>query len=540
MATPIRRFTQLQSQHSELTDSQLLNSNNQTACTGKADVVVAGAGIIGLMAWHWYKVDQEDREVTANDIGGLDISFQLDRRMSEVFIGRRASALTFTMAWRTHSTPSARISTLAWFCDASGFSRRLTSKFGARENFDSCWNTDAYWTYFREKDTSNVDGRLLAWNYPATKYICFPEGWGWFIRLISWHYAPLVNLMDLVSHVIASAAVGVTAEEFSCTRELSEMFACPYEFITSIGWAVRNDFKLSDDLSAYRRWRGGAEVQFLQEAYPVINTLLTDSFELLPGYYGGRTCFVGKGLAYCSPVVAGEGWLAIGNSAGFTNPLISPGINAGIGGSWRAANLTAEVLAAPVQEARTAMNAAAESHQTFMHYFMLPRLDHMNRMWYNAFRDHRLFEAVPRTLWSVTFRTVDNHYSQEEKVQFTEADARWGIRTGLDEFQALSAEMLDVLDGTNGGASPSEVQVQKVLAIMERTVRERTEMWPENHWGRWLREYDDKLQKVPGKMDRSEGCLVEAKRCEVCNYFVHNRADNCPICGEKNVWRRNE
>jgi hypothetical protein len=171
---------------------------------------------------------------------------------------------------------------------------------------------------------------------------------------------------------------------------------------------------------------------------------------------------------------------------------------------------------------------------------MLPRLDHMNRMWYNAFRNHRLFEAVPRTLLLVTFRTVDNHYSQEEKVQFTEADARWGIRTGLDEFQALSAEMLDVLDGTNGGASPSEVQVQKVLAIMERTVRERTEMWPENDWGRWLREYDDKLQKVPSMTDRSEGCLVEAKRCGVCNYFVHNRADNCPIYKKKDVWGRNE
>ncbi|KAJ7807317.1 hypothetical protein B0H14DRAFT_2873817 [Mycena olivaceomarginata] len=389
-------------------------------------------------------------------------------------------------------------------CDASGFSRRLTSKFGVREMFDSGWNTDA--------TPANVDGRLLAWNCPATKHICFLEGWGWFIGLISWHHAPLANLMDLVSHVIASAAAGVPAEECSC----------PYEFITSIGWAVRNDFKLPDDLSAYGAGEAEQKFNFFRKRYPAIDPLLTDSFELLPGYYDGRTYFVRKRLAYLSPVVAGEGWLAIGNSAGFTNPLISPGINAGIGGAWRAANLTAEVLAAPVQEARTAMIAAAESHQTFMHDFMLPTLDHMNRMWHNAFRDHRLFEAVPRTLWSVTFRTVDNHYSKEEKVQFTEADARWGIGAGFDEFQALSAEVLDVLD------------VQKALAIMERS------MWPENHWGRWLREYDDKLQKVPGKMDRSEGCLVEAKRCEVCNYFVHNRADNCPICGEKNVWRRNE
>jgi hypothetical protein len=45
---PIRRFTELQRQHPELTESQLLNSNNKRAFTGKADVVVAGAGILGL------------------------------------------------------------------------------------------------------------------------------------------------------------------------------------------------------------------------------------------------------------------------------------------------------------------------------------------------------------------------------------------------------------------------------------------------------------------------------------------------------------
>jgi hypothetical protein len=210
---------------------------------------------------HWYKVDQEDREVTAHDIGGLDISFQLDRRMSELFMaiwaqsigvnvyhgvavdfeipegGSITSNLDDHPSFASFTTPKvilkdssnsigtdidARI-----VCDASGFSRRLTSKFGTREKFDSGWNTDAYWTYFREKDTSNVDGRLLAWNYPATKHIYFPEGWGWFIGLISWHHAPLANLMDLVAHVIASAAAGIPAEEFSCTRELSDTFACP-------------------------------------------------------------------------------------------------------------------------------------------------------------------------------------------------------------------------------------------------------------------------------------------------------------------------
>jgi hypothetical protein len=45
---PIRRFTQLRKNRPEISDLMLLNSNNQTKFTGDADVVVGGAGIIGL------------------------------------------------------------------------------------------------------------------------------------------------------------------------------------------------------------------------------------------------------------------------------------------------------------------------------------------------------------------------------------------------------------------------------------------------------------------------------------------------------------
>ncbi|KAJ7927516.1 hypothetical protein B0H13DRAFT_1970707, partial [Mycena leptocephala] len=534
MATgPNRHFTELRNLHPELTDSQLLNSNNETDFTCKADVVVAGAGILGLCyAIHlknispelkievfekspapvqkigestlspfstftngdllpfdyllrlfglkdglqFYCIDQEGREVTANDIGGLDVSFQLDRRMSELFMTMWAQSiginvyhgvsLDFEIPASGSITSDLSLDDLAmpgsWSVDDSvtsfrprnlrclGFSRRLTSKFGAREKFECGWNTDAYWAYFREKDLSNVDNRLLGWNYPATKHLCFPEGWGWFIGLISWHHAPLANLMDL-------RRSGIPADKLPCTRDLSEAFACPYEFITSIGWAVRNDFSMPSDLSAYGVGEAERKFNFFKKRYPTIDILLSGSYELLPGYYG-RTYFARKGLAYRSPVVAGEGWLAIGNSAGFTNPLISPGINAGIGGAWRAANLTAEVLAAPAQAARAVMTAAANEHQTFMHDCMLPGLHNMNRIWYNSFRDHRLFEALPKTIWV-----------------FTESDSIWLLGSGLEDFQALCAEVLDVLDGANGGASPSEDQVQEVLAISGRIVRERTE-----------------------------------------------------------------
>lgn len=41
--------------------------------------------------------------------------------------------------------------------------------------------------------------------------------------------------------MIDSASEGVPAD-IPCTQELSNAFDCPYEFINSIGWAVRNDF----------------------------------------------------------------------------------------------------------------------------------------------------------------------------------------------------------------------------------------------------------------------------------------------------------
>ncbi|KAJ7167247.1 hypothetical protein C8R43DRAFT_169369 [Mycena crocata] len=633
----VRHFSELRSKHPELSDSQLLNSNNQTSFTGDADVVVAGAGILGLCyAIHlknispdlkievfekslapiqkigestlspfstfttgavlpydyllrlfglkdglqFYSVDQEGREVVAQDIGGLDISFQLDRRMSELFFTMWAQNLGVNVYHgvavdfeipvggsittdlsldelsisgidipvRSFTAPKVLLKdstntigtsvTARLVCDASGFSRRLTGKFGGREKFESAWNTDAYWTYFREKDITNVEDRLLAWNYPATKHLCFPEGWGWFIGLISWERAPLANLMDLISHLVASAAAGIPADDFPCTRALSKTFECPYEFITSIGWAVRNDFQLPKDLSAYGTGEGEQKFNFFRKRYPTIDNLLTKSYEVLPNYYGKSTYFVKKSLAYRSPVVAGEGWLAIGNSAGFTNPLISPGINAGVASSWSAANLTAKILAAPPEDAKAEMMAAAKEHQAFMHDFALPRLFQMNRLWYNSFRDHRLFEAIPKTLWSASFEEVDDHYYGDQRMQYSEEDARWMLGSGLDAFQELAAEVLAILDGPNCGAPPSEEEAQKVLEITGRVVQERTGRWPQNHWGRWLRQYDQKLQKVPGKKMRDEGFLVEAKRCSVCNYFVHNRANRCPICGEKDVWKR--
>jgi glycine/D-amino acid oxidase-like deaminating enzyme len=132
----------------------LLNSNNQTRFTGDADVVVVGAGIIGLCyaiylknisphlkidvfekspapvqkvgestlssftrfmdratvphgyllylfglkdGLQFYYIDRHGQSVTSEDVGGLGLSFQLDRRMSELFVTMWAQKMGINM-----------------------------------------------------------------------------------------------------------------------------------------------------------------------------------------------------------------------------------------------------------------------------------------------------------------------------------------------------------------------------------------------------------------------------------------------------------
>lgn len=626
--SPVHRFTELRNNRPDLSDSMLLNSNNQTRFTGHADVVVAGAGIIGLCyAIHlksisphlkievfekspapmqkigestlssftrfmngakipqdyllrlfglkdglqFYCIDRHGQSVTSEDVGGLDLSFQLDRRMSELFLSMWAQRMGinvyhgvnigFEIAGRDgfHASTNRHGETIATLglknlrptgslkaprvvlkdtshstgmhvsarlvCDATGFSRKLTSKFGNREKFDG-WNCDAYWAYFKEKDIPNVESRLEHWDYPATKHVCFPEGWGWFIKLISWHKAPLGNLMDLVAYVIDNVKKGVLADEIPCTRDLSTMFNCPYEFITSIGFAVRNDYRLPECLDEYGATESERKFTYFQRRYPTLDRLLTGNYDLLRKYYGEQTYFVRKSMAYRSPIVAGEGWLAVGNSAGFTNPLISPGINAGIGSAFLAATLTEKILAAPEKDSKAVMQRSAEIYQAYVHDFAMPRLHQMNRMWYNMFRDHRLFEALVRCFWSLGVDAIDAHYEGD----FTAKDLKWLVGGGGDDFQQFCGDVLAVMAPTDD-VPLSKQAVEKVQELSHQCLSRRSKLYPGNKWGRYLRKYDDKLEKNPGKLERDAGARYFAIRCLGCKYWMLGNANSCAVCG---------
>jgi hypothetical protein len=242
---PSSRFTEQKNKNPEIFESFLLNSHNRTKFTGKADIVFGRAGIIGLLyAIHlkhispnlkievfeksqapvpkirestlstfsrlvlgeiltqeyllrlfslkdglqFYCIDDKGLKVMSRDIGGPNVSFELDRGMLELFFTMWAQQMginvyhgvdvTFgitnyedqlkpnglpgwlpTFGWRTpraeksfktplvelkHSSGEVNGSVDAkMVCDATGFSRKLTSKFGKNEAFDG-WNCNAY------------------------------------------------------------------------------------------------------------------------------------------------------------------------------------------------------------------------------------------------------------------------------------------------------------------------------------------------------------------------------------------------------------
>ena len=116
----------------------------------------------------------------------IDVAFDIDKS-HETFTSKAPYNWLPTLRWYTPSTekvfktPGVELKdscrlingqvNAKLVCDATGFSRKLTSKFGKKETFDG-WKLecDAYWAYFKEKEILNVEERLEHWDYLATKH----------------------------------------------------------------------------------------------------------------------------------------------------------------------------------------------------------------------------------------------------------------------------------------------------------------------------------------------------------------------------------
>ncbi|KAF0712700.1 hypothetical protein As57867_004704, partial [Aphanomyces stellatus] len=602
---PRHYFSELKRQHPSWTDTELLNANNVAPWSPKADVAVAGGGILGLcyaiqlkksdptldiavfeksmtpahkigestlaiftrfMTSHgmpveyllrifgvkdgldFLHIDPNGNGVTAQDVGTVDLSFQLDRRVSELFLTIWAQRLGVRVYHGTgvdFDVTSATIDAIRLdgaaapgdkvhadvVCDASGFARRLTSKVAPKQSLDgNKWNTEAYWAYFTENMDAPLDKRLDHFDYIATKHLCFPEGWGWFIRLMSWQQTPTLQLMDMLSHFVDLALAGTLADDMPTANELCVEFGASYEWIVSIGWVLRDD----SDLAQVKGRSTEAKFLAVQKKYPILDTLLTTRFKLLPNYYAPNTTYFGrKQLAFVSPVVAGPGWFAIGNSAGFTNPLISPGINAGLVSVLRAAALTLESLQRgsliyPLGHA-SHKDSPAERYQQYVTTVMFPRLGLLNQVWYNAFRDPRLFECVLTCYWvlGIGDGTIYSH-------TITDGDYSWLLGMGEPALFEFFTTTLPMIQGPCDGLPVADAVVAHVQALCRDKLDAVAHVYPVP-WSSVLRCFDDKLVRVPGKRDRTERITdISLVKCVGCTKWRLMRLARCYYCGTKN------
>ncbi|KAL8728492.1 MAG: hypothetical protein Q9181_005326 [Wetmoreana brouardii] len=408
------------------------------------------------------------------------------------------------------------------FVDATGRFRRLASKNAPIHRFEG-WNYDAFWGYFTcPKDESNI--KLRFYEGCHTNHLCFPEGWAWVIRLPSWEGSPTANLMDMISYLLDCAEARVPGDQVPCSEELAKMFGLKFRWVTSIGFAVRNDVKYPEDMSPYGTKEAERKFNYFVEKYSVIKEFMSN-FELIEDLYGpGTTWFVRKSLTYQSPVVSGPGWLAIGDACGFTNPLHSPGISAAMSTSTYAAELTHKALEA-AQNAKNAEDAELSIRETFDPYddfakSLIPALNRMNRFNYVCFRDPRLGWQLIRSNLNLTFETYVPH------------SINWAWGSMVPEYVEVSRKAIELLAPIPLEDTVPDATVRELIEFSNSIKKEAVASNRFNfRWDGLLRYYDINLNYIEEKDFRD----LLSRKCTGCGAWLALRPDwkKCYACGKE-------
>ena len=425
------------------------------------------------------------------------------------------------------------------FVDATGRFRQLASKNAPIRRFEG-WNYDAFWCYFTcPKDESKIPFRFYEGVH--TNHLCFPEGWAWVIRLPSWEGSSTAGLMDMISYLLDCAEAGVPGDQIPSSEELAKMYGLKFQWVTSIGFAVRNDVKYPEDMSAYGTKEAERKFNFFVEKYSLIKEFMTN-FELIDDLYGPRTTwFVRKTLTYQSPIVSGPGWLAIGDACGFTNPLHSPGITAAMSLSTYAAELTHQTLSA-AQSANNADAAELCIRNTLAPYDdfaerLIPALNQMNRFHYVCFRDPRLGPQVS-CLWQFFagigipgWQLIRQDYNLSFET-YVAHSVNWAWGSMVPEYEAVARKAIELLAPIPLRDTVPDATVQELIGFSDGIKKAAVDSNRFNfRWDGLLRYYDLFLNYSEGKTRKDKF----ARQCGACGSWLVLRGDwkKCYSCGEE-------
>ena len=199
----------------------------------------------------------------------------------------------------------------------------------------------------------------------------------WVIRLPSWQGSPVANLMDMMNYLIDESEKGTPGDQLPSMYELADMFDCKVQWVWSLGYAIRDDIVYPDreEMAKFGKSEAERTFNYITSKYVKLQEFMSN-FELIEELYGpGSTWVIRKGLTFQSNVVSGDGWAAIGDAVGFTNPLHSPGISATMGSTTLCAELTHRAFKAQTINDRRLI---WREYEQYVHP-MVRSLDMMNR-----------------------------------------------------------------------------------------------------------------------------------------------------------------
>ena len=348
-------------------------------------------------------------------------------------------------------------------------------------------------------------------------------------------------MMDMISYLLDLAEAGTPGDQVPSSEELAEMFGLSFRWTTSIGFAVRNDVKYPEDMSMYGTREAERKFNYFVQKYDLIKKFM-GNFQLIENLYGPNTTWIiRKSLTYQSPVVSGPGWLGIGDSCGFTNPLHSPGITAAMSTSTFAAELTHKAL----ENAKAADNeiiAELEIRKAFTPYNdfakrLIPALNQMNKFNYVCFRDPRLGPQVS-CLWQFFagigipgWQLIRQDYNLSFKT-YVDHSVNWAWGSMVPEYDAVARKAIDLIAPIPlEDAVPNSV-VGEVIDYSNTIKKYAVDSNRFNfRWDGLLRYYDLSLNYNEEKTFKDKF----VRQCKGCAAWVHCRPDwrKCYSCGKE-------
>jgi len=450
---------------------------------------------------------QETILIEATRRAGIDVRTNTRVNLTESDLGTDTVRLRCEPGDEAHYDLSADV-----VCDASGPASLLPRRFGSYRRDPqrlATFNSNAYYAYFRQRDEVPVP----LWDQPATRHVCFPQGWCWFISITSWEGTPQENL-EAMTRFLLDHPRGPD-ESYPSRRELEERFGCTSEPILSVGFTVREDSDTALGESVEQRFNHYAD------RYPAIRGIL-DHYDLIEQPYAKRQPYSAfLRLAHDARTVAGQRWCAVGDAAMFSNPLFSPGLNFGTGTAFEAAQDTARALGA--------RDLSPSSFRAYQHYAdrTYEILMAFNDMLYRSFAHPDTFE---RALIMFFFHSAADVFDRDV---YSETDPYvWDLLN--PEFSRRVDEIRQILrTAEQRGTDLAEV-VDDVRSITDGYIATLTDgpALQAMDVRTALRDFDrdghraEERHTLPGNFS--------AGRCPVCREWVDRSLAQCPVCATVN------